>query len=177
MSDFEHKKFNKLYRYSDQRVVVTEKIDGTNGLVFIDLETDTVLAGSRNRWVVVGEDNYGFAQFVEDNREDLKSLGDGYHYGEWWGLCIQRNYGMDRKVFSLFNPYRYLDTLPHCCDVVPVVFDGAVTEYEKEFTDRLSSLSSTAAAKYDVSFDNIEGYVVYFAGSKVSMKHIINKEK
>ena len=173
---FEHKKFDKIYRYQEQKVVVTEKIDGTNGLVFVDLETDTVNAGSRNRWITPEDDNYGFAQWVEENREDLKSLGDGYHYGEWWGQGIQRLYNMDRKVFSLFNALRWSDERPECCNVVPLIFCGTMSEYDLAFEKELKSSCSHATREYSVIYDNPEGYILWLAGTQKYMKHIINKK-
>jgi hypothetical protein len=109
--------------------VITEKIDGTNGQIFIEEWPDApgageiqdgalcvfvdgefpaykVLAGSRNRWVTPGKvsDNSGFAGWVFDNAQQLvRILGAGRHYGEWWGQGIQRTYGLKEKRFSLFN--------------------------------------------------------------------------
>lgn len=174
---FEHKKFDKIYRYQEQKVVVTEKLDGTNGLVFVDLETDTVLAGSRNRWITPEDDNYGFAKFVQENREDLKLLGDGYHYGEWWGQGIQRRYDMDRKVFSLFNAIRWQEERPICCDVVPLVFCGTQAEYDVAFEEDIKHRPSTAAQLYQKNYENVEGYIIWLVGTQKYMKHIINGEK
>ena len=173
----EHKAFPKIARYKEQKVVVTEKIDGSNGLIFIDTETNTILAGSRNRWITPEDDNFGFAQFVHDNSEDLMSLGDGYHYGEWWGQGIQRRYAMDQKIFSLFNNPRWANNpiKPECCDVVPHVFAGTMSEYNTFFEKSLQDTHSYAAEKYDVLFNDVEGYMVWFAGTKEYMKHIISK--
>jgi hypothetical protein len=110
-------------RYRD--ITITEKIDGTNGLICISkigddfaLNRDAIVvngagynidAGSRTRWLSVGtHDNYGFAKWVEDNTETLiADLGEGMHYGEWWGYGIQRGYGLKEKRFSLFNTGRW----------------------------------------------------------------------
>jgi hypothetical protein len=74
MSEF--KEFNKITRLFEQDIVVTEKIDGTNGLVFIPEDLTYVRAGSRTRWVSTTDDNYGFAKWVEDNADDLMNLWD-----------------------------------------------------------------------------------------------------
>lgn len=138
MSDYPA--FGKIPRFH-RDVVITEKIDGTNGLVSIEdvtaishlgarstqdlverigdttyIEgTETVLAikaGSRNRWLSPGkEDNYGFAAWVHSNAEELVQLGPGNHYGEWWGQGIGRKYGLDHKRFSLFNSGRWYDAM------------------------------------------------------------------
>lgn len=174
---FEHKKFDKIYRYQEQKVVVCEKIDGTNGLIFIDEETDTMLIGSRNRWIDHHNDNYGFHKWCMENEEELRKLGPGHHYGEWWGQGIQRRYDMDQKVFSLFNAPRWEGNpdKPECCDVVPIVFTGTQSEYDIEFETNLKFNPSVAAERYGVYFENIEGYVIWLAGTQKYMKHILSK--
>lgn len=123
-------------------VTVTEKIDGTNGLIDIRRETlgtaldfsenldelpfalmlDTseldevgepthefhIWAGSRNRWLTPGNDNFTFARWVFANRYTLiEDLQVGRHYGEWYGQGIQRTYGLAEKRFMLFNTKRH----------------------------------------------------------------------
>lgn len=66
-----------------------------------------IRAGSRNRWLASGSDNFGFWAWVYQNREGLAKLGLGRHFGEWWGRGIQRQYGLDHKRFSLFNTSRW----------------------------------------------------------------------
>jgi hypothetical protein len=133
---YEFKPFGKIPRLNRQ-ITVTEKIDGTNGLIDIRLagpETDSVSpfehgvdtsifvegleayirAGSRNRWLPTGAtpenaDNFGFGAWVSANAHDLALLGVGAHYGEWWGAGIGRKYGQDRKRFSLFNTHIWRD--------------------------------------------------------------------
>lgn len=123
----EFKEFGKIPRLN-REVVVTEKIDGTNAcIVVVDaptFEERQVFAQSRNRVITPDKDNYGFARWVEANADNLKQLGPGYHYGEWWGNGIQRGYNQDRKRFSLFNTWRWKDARPECCDVVPVLAEG-----------------------------------------------------
>jgi hypothetical protein len=108
--------YPKMARLS-REMVVTEKIDGTNGQVYIQpacelrLGTDVlyqtnefvVMAGSRTRWLTPEKDNFGFAAWVRENVDELLKLGPGRHFGEWWGKGIQRNYGLKEKRFSLFN--------------------------------------------------------------------------
>src|SRR6185436_19868415 len=110
-----------------REIVVTEKIDGTNGVVYVD-EDGTVTAGSRSRWLTDdGPDNFGFRA--------------------WWGSGIQRGYGLTagEKRFSLFNvkrwvlhgqeprqipqqnptlPAKFQDVLPPCVGLVPVLYRG-----------------------------------------------------
>lgn len=121
--------FGKISRWN-REVVVTEKIDGTNGLISIERAVnpapDGVLdsfdvdgiaydirAGSRNRWLSTekGQDNHGFAAWVEANAETLiADLGEGRHYGEWYGPGIGKRFSAlkDRpKKFMLFNTARW----------------------------------------------------------------------
>jgi hypothetical protein len=117
--------FNKIGRLS-RAIVVTEKIDGTNAQVFITPEGE-MLFGSRTRYITPQDDNYGFAAWATENKEELMKLGPGRHYGEWWGRKIQHGYGgMTERKFSLFNTSIWSDeTLrPKCCDVVPVLYTG-----------------------------------------------------
>lgn len=174
MSEF--KEFDKITRFYEQDVVVTEKIDGTNGLVWISDDLSIVRAGSCTRWISTTDDNYSFAKFVDANAEDLKKLGPGYHYGEWWGQGVQRKYGMDKKVFSLFNVHCWSDESlrPACCDVVPTLYTGLINpEVVQRFSVPLSH--SMAAIKYGVNFYDTEGVMMYFskAGTyfKAPVKH------
>lgn len=116
-------KFDKIPRLN-RPFAITEKIDGANGQVHV--YGSTVQAGSRNRWITPGKtsDNFGFAAWVaEHERELAEGLGDGTHYGEWYGQGIQRGYGMTERRFALFNCDRWSDPLvrPACCDVVPLL--------------------------------------------------------
>src|SRR5687767_11177216 len=101
----EFREFQKIARLN-RAVIVTEKIDGTNGCVVVSEDGLTVTAQSRSTIITPQNDNFGFAKWVQDNAEELKQLGPGYHYGEWWGCGIQRKYGLDEKRFSLFNVSR-----------------------------------------------------------------------
>ena len=106
-------------------IVVTEKIDGTNASITIT-EEGLFLTASRNRYVVPGDDNFGFSFWAHQNKEELMKLGVGTHFGEWYGSKIGRGYGMNEKRFALFNTHRWSDDAvrPACCDVVPVLYTG-----------------------------------------------------
>ena len=117
-------KFPKIPRLS-RECIVTEKIDGTNGLVFVPESDDApICAGSRNRWLESGkQDNFGFAGWVVAHAEELRELGPGLHHGEWWGVGIARGYDLYERRFSLFNVSRWTDDMvrPKCCHVVPII--------------------------------------------------------
>lgn len=154
--------------------VITEKIDGTNAQVVIT-EDGEIGACSRTRVITPGKDtdNFGFAAWVQDNREDLLKLGPGRHFGEWYGGSIQRGYGLTEKRFALFNTARWNPLNPNkpgCCHVVPVLYTGPLGNADivlKELIDHGS---------YAVDgFMDPEGIVVWHVAShnlfKVTCKH------
>lgn len=104
----EFRAYGKTLHVKKYKVIVTEKIDGTNGVVHISPE-GVVTAGSRNRWLTVEKDNYNFAKWVQENAETLKeTLGQGYHYGEWAGKGIQGRYkNAEQRSFFLFDTLQY----------------------------------------------------------------------
>lgn len=118
----EFKEFPKIPRLN-RPVVITEKIDGTNACVVVG-EDGSVVAQSRSRIITPTADNYGFAAWVAAHCDELRELGPGHHYGEWWGQGIQRKYGLTEKRFSLFNAGRWAESRPACCHVVPVLATG-----------------------------------------------------
>lgn len=126
----EFKAWPKIPRGGHENVTITEKIDGTNACIIIQ-NNQIVGIQSRNRFIVEGDDNYGFAKWVGENTEALLSLGDGYHYGEWAGEGIQKNpHNLKGKHFFLFDVARWNrenPNLPNCCDVVPTLYSGKIT--------------------------------------------------
>lgn len=166
--------FPKIARLS-REIVITEKIDGTNAQVLITEEGD-VIAGSRTRIITPEQDNFGFAKWVQDNREELLKLGPGRHFGEWWGQGIQRKYGLDEKRFSLFNVSRWDDpeVRPACCHVVPVLFRGNFnTQRVGDAIRRLKRHGSVAAP----GFMDPEGVIVYHTASNVMFKKTIKNDE
>lgn len=125
--DPEFKSFSKIPRLSKETMTITEKIDGSNGLICVwenGNKIKHIRAGSRNQWLDEKNNNFLFYQFVMENAPDLiNKLGVGYHYGEWYGKGINRNYGLQERRFALFNTSRWGDpeTRPECCQVVPVL--------------------------------------------------------
>lgn len=148
--------------------VVTEKIDGTNAQIWISDDLSIVAAGSRTRWITPSDDNYGFARWVQENAENLRALGPGRHYGEWWGAGIQRRYGLSEKRFSLFNVGRWSNNpYPACCSLVPVLHEGEFsTDAVDNALERLKSGGSVAAP----DFMDPEGVVVYMPQSRTLYK-------
>lgn len=163
----EFKKFDSIGRVS-RNMIITEKLDGTNAQIYIT-EDGEIFAGSRNRWLTEEKDNYGFRNWVMNNKEELLKLGEGRHYGEWWGNGIQIRYGLDHKKFSLFNAGRWKDNpeLPECCDVVPVLFEGEFcTDAIDNVMDKLRDSGSIAAP----GFMKPEGIVIWHAQARIYLK-------
>ncbi|WP_104176376.1 RNA ligase family protein, partial [Arthrobacter sp. Y81] len=130
-----------------------------------------VYAQSRTRLIRPGKDtdNYGFARWVGRNAAELvRLLGEGLHYGEWWGSGIQRKYGMAEKHFSLFNTDRFKDletTLN--IGIVPVLYRGPNdTAAIAKALEYLRVEGSEAAP----GFMNPEGICVYSQASRTVSK-------
>lgn len=189
----EFKPFVKIPRLS-RECVITEKIDGTNALIMID-EENNFFIGSRTRWITPEDDNYGFARWATENKEELMGLGKGFHYGEWWGQGIQRKYGMDRKVFSLFNIYRWAEAgselreykskdqkipskfqkyAPSCCLVVPILYEGDFNTNMINETLFNLKMNGSVASK---GFKNPEGIVIYHKAANIYFKKTIEKDE
>lgn len=189
--DFQY--FPKMARLS-RECVITEKIDGTNAQVCI-AEDGTIQAGSRTRWITPEQDNHGFAAWVQAHSDELRLLGPGRHFGEWWGAGIQRRYGIAEKRLSLFNTLRwcahdaeperipsqdpraepkYQTRLPACCSLVPVIYRGTFsTSAVDRAIDGLKNLGSVAAP----GFMNPEGVVVFHVAGNVGFKKTIEKDE
>jgi hypothetical protein len=154
-----------------RRMVVTEKLDGTNASVWVG-EDGGVRAASRTRWITPEDDNYGFAAWVAEHADELRGLGPGAHFGEWWGRGVQRGYGLDHRRFSLFNVGRWAVERPECCHVVPVledcVFDAALVDAALA---RLSTCGSLAAP----GFMRPEGVVVWHAAGGYLFKQSLER--
>jgi hypothetical protein len=180
--------FPKIPRYS-RECVITEKIDGTNGQIFIEQVQDAreyiaiqegeiaLYAGSRTRWLEEEKDNFGFWKWVKENKSELVKLGPGRHFGEWWGQGIQRGYGLKEKRFSLFNVKKWSDPLvrPACCHVVPVIRTGM---FSSEIVDRALEGLQLHGSLAAPGFMNPEGIIIFHtAGSLLFKKTLINDEK
>lgn len=201
MSDYPA--FGKIPRLN-REYTVTEKIDGTNGLVSVELsmgwkrldpvtyekhnvfvdggsvyvegedgETYRIRAGSRTRWITPDKDNFGFAAWVYDNARELTKLGEGLHYGEWYGRGIQRGYGLIDRRFMLFNTDRWSDpeTRPECCEVATTLFRGT-----HDLTGAIDSALNDLmcdGSKHVPGFDRPEGVVVYHSASRGYFKVLL----
>ncbi len=166
--------FPKIARLS-REVVVTEKIDGTNAQILVNDDMTDLVAGSRTRWITPEDDNFGFARWAQENKQELLKLGPGSHFGEWWGAGIQRRYGLTEKRWSLFNVHRWSDpaTRPVCCHVVPVLWRGNFDEFHADAV--LSSLQSTGSIVAP-GFMKPEGIVIFHTAGGYLFKKTIEKD-
>lgn len=204
MNETDFLEFPKMARFS-RDCVITEKIDGTNAQILItnelveglsNLKQDpsmipmdsniiakvdgfTIRAGSRSKWITPGKstDNYGFAQWVKENAEELVKLGEGRHFGEWWGKGIQRGYSTGEKRFSLFNTERWSsdELRPKCCHVAPVLWEGSFNEINCAVDDCIHMLV-TNGSYASPGFMKPEGIVIYHKAGNVGFKKTIEKD-
>jgi len=204
--------YPKIPRLS-REITVTEKIDGSCGQVFVwDMAHQPkdhkqnllppvgsppdgvpwlfvdgpiyIAAGSKNRWVTIGEDNFGFAKWVVVNAPALAGPGHGRHFGEWWGLGINRNYGLSERRFSLFNTDRWAEALsteitmkefcPDCCHVVPVLYRGKFSTASIEVELELLENQGSKAAP---GFMQPEGVVVWHTAANHGFKKTIENDE
>ncbi|TSA57198.1 hypothetical protein D4R42_02075 [bacterium] len=160
-----HLKYSGIQSLSRAEVIVTEKIDGTNAVVYVH-EDGRVLAGSRNRWITLDNENLGFARYVEDHTEEFREMGPGYHYGEFIGCGIQRRYNNIPKEFVSFEHWR--------ADLrfrtVPILYTGLWSQ--TAMTVILQELKSGGSVLVP-GFTDPEGIVVQFQGNKA--RHIAFK--
>ncbi len=166
--------FTKIPRLT-RECVITEKIDGTNACIYIG-DDGEFLAGSRTRWVTPQDDNFGFARWAYEHKDELMRLGIGRHYGEWWGSGIQRGYGLKEKRWSLFNTSIWSDDAarPACCHVVPVLYRGPFTTEDVAVV--LESLKQNGSVA-SPGFMKPEGVVIYHVAASSYFKKTIEKDE
>jgi hypothetical protein len=177
----EFKAWPKIARLN-RDIYITEKIDGTNAAVIVT-ENGEVAAQSRSRVITPEDDNFGFAAWVQKNATALAEvLGEGYHFGEWWGGGIQRKYGLEKgaKRFSLFNVKRWQETfdayeenpqvhdlIDEGCDLVPVLYQGP---YSEEMIQKALDFLRERGSQASPGFMDPEGVVVYHVAANQMFK-------
>ena len=190
----EFKDFPKMARFS-RDFIITEKIDGTNASINItNTNADTnptdeniicrvnefnIRAGSRTRWITPSNDNHGFANWVKNNCLDLVKLGEGNHFGEWWGSGIQRGYGLTKgeKRFSLFNAIRWnTEIRPSCCSVVPILASGNFDNINVTVENAIYNLKTNGSAAVP-RFMNPEGIVIFHIAANIGFKKTLEKDE
>jgi hypothetical protein len=184
--------FPKMARLS-RECIITEKIDGTNAQIYIT-EDGQFFTGSRTRWITPEADNFGFAAWAQDNKEELMKLGAGRHFGEWWGRGIQRNYGLKDRRFSLFNVQRWClhgaqpkqipsadprvikmqEELPACVGLVPVLYRG---EFQTNICASVLSGLRYGGSQAALGFMNPEGIVCFHTAANIGFKKTLEKDE
>lgn len=164
--------FRKIGRLA-REIVITEKIDGTNGIVQIG-EDGSFLVGSRTQWITPERDNHGFAGWTYFHKDELiAGLGVGTHFGEWWGQGIQRKYGLAEKRWSLFNVHKWGETRPACCHVVPVLYRG---EFDTAQINRVMAELQAGGSVAAPGFMKPEGVVIFHAQANALLKKTFEKD-
>lgn len=207
----EFRSWPKTPRLFGKPMYVEEKLDGTNACAIVQRLTDffkldytdyvvevegepfVIGAQSRNRALPMKargmddlmwrkQDNAGFAAWVRENAEALVTvLGEGYHYGEWYGKGIQRGYGLSDRRFALFNSHRWgfladPDSAPNIPGlvVVPTVYVGQFdTEVVRDLFNELMEAGSQAVP----GFMQPEGLIIYHMGNLYKMTDNGDKPK
>lgn len=195
------------------RVVVTEMIDGAGAFAIhierlkfnsatgtLEIRPGDVLdfnkgemvfyrltAQSRTRLITPRDDTHGFAKWVAEHASALAAeLGEGIHYGEWWGYKINRGYNLEKgdKRFSLFNTERwsYLDgsQVPGLW-CVPVIDQGSLFSEANEDTELLDLYTPVHFAVETLreggsvaapGYNKPKGVVVFHTGGRVMFKYV-----
>lgn len=107
-----HKEIGESYMRPAVAYRAKVKLDGTNAAVQITPDGE-ILAQSRSKFITPENDNYGFAQWVEDSKDYFEHLREMYPtlsvpmtiFGEYVGSGIQKRCSIskiDRKVFAVF---------------------------------------------------------------------------
>lgn len=165
------KPWPKIGRYTNNKIIISEKMDGTNGC-FIIKNGEVVGCQSRNRLLSINDDNMGFAKWVDQNKNTLKIFPDGYYYGEWCGPGIQKNpHNLDEKTFFMFptGVTKFLDPLKNLLPTstlkfVNILYSGVYTSTIVDKT--MSELAANAKRKGYKP----EGVVIYSISNNVFQK-------
>ena len=98
-----------LYLKDCKELIVQPKLDGTNGVVTYVKEYDELVVGSRNRVLSVNNDNQGFAQYIEENREKylkyFRKHPDEILYGEFLINHVFKVKPEYHNTFYVFDRY------------------------------------------------------------------------
>jgi hypothetical protein len=147
-----------------------------NPYSFVWTQETILMAGSQNRWLTPDDDNFGFANFVEENKIDLiDALGEGTHYGEWAGPDIKNGEGLKEKTLFLFDWWKYdnkLEKFNGRVKTVPLLYSGKLDlSMADSIMETLKNKGSFAAE----GFMDPEGIVISFAGLR--FKKVFREDK
>lgn len=169
------KSFPKIERWRGLHLTITQKLNGTNAQIYIYEDDEGVMhlkCGSRNRWLAIGDDNYGFCAFVESHRQEfIDKLGVGRHFGEWCGPGINSGEGLAEKTFVLFDWERFIGKeLPHKTLLIPILFDGILynTVIDTVLSIQCARLLGEGSQIVN-GFNHIEGVVIKVLGQRFKL--------
>ena len=185
----------------NREIVITEKIDGTNAAVIVSRDYvphgygageivnggiivnvaesydswDPIWVGAQSRKNLISpeKDNFGFATWVRENAANLAHyLGEGYHFGEWWGSGIQRGYGLEKgeKRFSLFNVTKWGDQYPRPKGVYVVPVIDAWETFNSVGIQQAINVLRGNGSFASPGFMNPEGIIVFHTASNTCFK-------
>lgn len=105
----------------------------------------------------------------------MLNLGPGHHFGEWFGLGIQRGYGLKERQFRLFNTYRWgdINIRPDCCGVVPILYKGEFNTFEIEKTILDLKIFGSVAVPH---YPRPEGIVIFHTAANIGFKKTIEHD-
>lgn len=166
--EHEFKSFPDIKKLGSAAMYITQKIHGSNAQVFVFQTPDgglDLLVGSRTRWIAPGNDNYGFAAHVYENKEAFLKLGPGQHFGEWAGPGINSGEGLTEKTLVLFDHWKFPPEreLPPQTVIVPVLYEGGfdLSKVEEVMNDLKAN-----GSKLVPGFMSPEGVVVRIKGDR-----------
>ena len=186
----EYPKYPSIERFENIYSVISEKVDGTNGLmeiheVFPKPDSDVthvVTFGSRNKWIDVHSDNAGFANFFTphidkivrvpeilkanavnelDNRNKACNMPIRI-YGEWFGQSIQRTYGLKQKLFMPFHTLLAKALIEAGVPNIIEPFIFYTGKFDKSISDGFMDTLKTHGSCVVPGYFQAEGIVVYF---------------
>jgi hypothetical protein len=195
MPDIEFRGWPKIARLN-RDIIITEKIDGTNAAIGVLANCSTedpcdgclnsltceraiVYAQSRTRIITPEKDNFGFATWVRDHADVLRDvLGEGLHFGEWWGKGINRGYDLRDKRFSLFNTEKYegIERVTLLLRTVPILYQGPFSQTGNEEwlthppVEEALHLLRTEGSQAEPGYMKPEGIVIYHTAAKTMFK-------
>lgn len=153
-----------------QELIVQPKLDGTNGVVAYNPEDDSLIIGSRNRYITVDNDNQGFAKYIMDNKEKylryFREHPCNVLYGEFMINHVFRVKPEFARQFYVFDVYSKCINkyIPMIEDDLAVCGIKYVPSMYVEPTNLLETLkgfdSSFGRFLLDDSLDHGEGYVI-----------------
>jgi len=178
--------FQKIARLR-RMMTITEKLDGANVKIEVD-RYQNINVGGHNGPLTLDFDPQGFARWAYDHTDELRTLGPGRHFGEWWGPGIgKRKYPVPERRLSMFNVHIFAapgtepklisaatgkmqTVLPPCCGLVPVLYTGVFdTQVIDAQIERLRRDGSVAVP----GFMRPEGVVVFHDAANMYFKRTL----